>query len=62
MKPYILLTPGPLTTSETVKEATVSYTHLDVYKRQAFRCKNDISFNIHNWVCLKMTPKNTPEK
>ena len=28
----------------------------------AFRCKNDISFNIHNWVCLKMTPKNTPEK
>ena len=43
MKPYILLTPGPLTTTETVKEAmmtdwctwdedynvhTVSYTHL----------------------------------
>lgn len=27
MKPYILLTPGPLTTSETVKEAIIPQRH-----------------------------------
>ena len=67
---------------------SVSYTHLDVYKRQlyalaceyhthtdryilcdwhavflpAFQCENDVSFDIHNWVCLKIhTQKYTPK-